>query len=254
MMDEMTTESRFKYPDTYTARYGLGGIAKCIEDETVAVVGVGGSGSYLADVLIKTNVKEVHLFDDDWLLNHNAFRIAGAASVDEVDGSIRKVAWHKQRYAPVREQGIYKHERKVASTIRTAIQDELDGCSMVFVAVDDPVARRNIQRACSDMDLDHIALGIGATAQGEKGDSLGGMVCVEVGFRPPGALESDEIQGIDDDVYGHVQTAELNMLSAALAIVEWKALRGFYRRDSQPSGRRVLYVISSGKIQIEEWR
>ena len=245
-------ESRFKYPDTYTTRYGIGAIAKCIEDDIVAVVGVGGSGSYLTDILVKTNVKEVHLFDDDCLLNHNAFRLAGAASVDEVDGSISKVVWHKGRYAAIREQGICIHEKKVESTIRSAMQSDLQDCSMVFIAVDDPAARRNIQRVCSDIGLDHIALGIGLTIQGEGNDILGGMVCVEVGRQPAGSLESDEVQGLNDDAYGHVQTAELNMLSAALAIIEWKALRGFYRRDSRPAERQVIYVVSSGKIQTCE--
>ncbi len=63
--------SRFKYIDTTTYRYGLKGIEQRIEDEIVAIVGVGGTGSYLMDILAKTNVKELHLFDEDVLKQHN---------------------------------------------------------------------------------------------------------------------------------------------------------------------------------------
>ncbi|MXW03423.1 MAG: hypothetical protein F4X59_15055 [Holophagales bacterium] len=248
----MSAPSRFKYPDTYTTRYGIAGIARCVEKEVVAVVGVGGSGSYLTDLLAKTNVKEVHLFDDDCLLNHNAFRLAGAASVDEIDGSTCKVLWHKQRYAAVREEGIYTYRKKVGPADPSSIRSDLEGCTMVFIAVDKPSARRNIQRTCNEMGIDHIALGIGVTVQGESKSSLGGMVCVEVACVPDGGFESDEAAALDDDAYGHVQTAELNMLSAALAIVEWKALRGFYRRDDPTTGREALYVISSGRIVTAE--
>ena len=43
--------------------------------------GVRAAGSYLVDVLAKTNVRELNLFDDDVMKIHNAFRVAGAARV-----------------------------------------------------------------------------------------------------------------------------------------------------------------------------
>ena len=49
----ITIGSRFKYVDTNTYRYGLKGIEQRIEDEVVAIVGVGGTGSYLMDILAK---------------------------------------------------------------------------------------------------------------------------------------------------------------------------------------------------------
>ena len=57
--------SRFAYIDTSSYRNGTKGIESRIEDEVVAVIGVGGTGSYLLDILAKTNIKELHLFDDD---------------------------------------------------------------------------------------------------------------------------------------------------------------------------------------------
>ena len=46
--------SRFKYLDTNAYRYGIKGIESRIEGEIVAIIGVGGTGSYLMDILAKT--------------------------------------------------------------------------------------------------------------------------------------------------------------------------------------------------------
>ena len=53
----------------------------------------------------------------------------------------------------------------------------------------------------------------------------------------------------EDDVYGsNIQTAELNMLSAALAIVEWKAIRGIYRSERDDGVDTVIYSATTGRI------
>jgi len=49
-------------------------ITRRLELEKVAIIGLGGTGSYILDLVAKTPVKEIHLFDADALLNHNAFR------------------------------------------------------------------------------------------------------------------------------------------------------------------------------------
>ena len=253
MMD--APQSRFKYFDTHITRYGIGAIEEFIQDEIVAVIGVGGSGSYLVDILAKTNVKELHLFDDDLLLQHNAFRLAGAARVEEI-GQVSKVAWHTNRYAAVRESGVFGHEGKIDPESMESI-DELRRCTIAFIAVDDPKDRREIQRACGSLGVDHIALGIGVTVQGEDRDTLGGMVNVEVQWQPEQVAtgRTAEPSGAaavgEPNAYGRIQTAELNMLSAAIAVIEWKALRGFYRRDEVLNEHRILYVLSGGNILID---
>ena len=50
----------------------------------VAIIGLGGTGSYILDMLAKTPVSEIHLFDGDDFLTHNAFRSPGAASLDDL--------------------------------------------------------------------------------------------------------------------------------------------------------------------------
>jgi len=57
----------------------------------VAIVGVGGTGSYILDFLAKTRVREIHLFDGDYFFSHNAFRTPGAATIAELRARPLKV-------------------------------------------------------------------------------------------------------------------------------------------------------------------
>ena len=83
------------------------------------------------------------------------------------------------------------------------------------------------------------------------------MVKIETGFTP-GMLTKDE-QGVPnqegvgrDNVYdSNIQTAELNMLGAALAITEWKAVRGIYRSERDDANDSTMYSVSTGEIVFD---
>ena len=217
----------------------------------MAVIGVGGTGSYLVDILAKTNIKELHLYDDDVMEQHNAFRIAGAARIEELGSGKSKVEWHQERYAEVREEGIYVYVKRIDDeTLK-----DLARCTMVFIAVDCLKSRRNIQSKCNEMGVLHVSVGIGLEIEGENNDQIGGMVKVETQYRPKEV--GIEENGIRDrrgeqanQVYGNVQTAELNMLGAALAITEWKAIRNVYRNERKNGIDSILYSVSTGGILL----
>jgi len=238
------SNTRFKYLNTSTYRYGLKGVERPIEDEVVAVIGVGGTGSYLVDILAKTNIKELHLFDDDVLEQHTAFRLAGAAHIKEVGGSSTKVAWHKKRYAAIRDQGIFDHETKVMGDSR----ELLAAFTTVFIAVDDLQCRRRIQALCNELCIFHISVGLAVEVEGEDNNQLGGMIKVETAFVSSSRREEDAHPShAEPQVYGKVQTAELNMLGAALAIVEWKAKVGIYRSERSRFDS-TLFSATTGRI------
>ena len=240
-------DTRFSYVNTATYRYGLKGVERPIEDEVVAVIGVGGTGSYLVDILAKTNVKELHLFDDDTLEQHNAFRLAGAARIEEIGGAQTKVAWHKSQYSAVREQGLFAH----GTRLHAGSADTLRRFTTVFIAVDDLECRRAIQEACNRLDIFHVSVGLAVEIEGDDNNQLGGMVKVETGYIPkpaPTITASDEAV---PQAYGSVQTAELNMLGAALAITEWKAKRGIYRNE-RSTYDSVLFSSTTGRILHEQ--
>ena len=250
---EIHSSTRFHYTDTSAYRNGTRGIEKKIEDEIVGIIGVGGSGSYLVDVLAKTNIKEIHLFDDDAMETHSAFRVAGGARAEELGVNKAKVDWHEERYCVVRKEGLHIH--------RIRVDDEslelLDGCTTVFITVDDLEVRRRLQRAITTKGIFHLAVGIGLDIEGSHNDQLGGNVKIEINYRDP--HEIDSVNGnysklADDvrhDVYrSNIQTADLNMLGAALAITEWKAKRQIYRSERRSDIDSLIYSSTTGKILV----
>ena len=251
---DLELQSRFKYLDMNVFRSGTRGIEQTISEDIVAVIGVGGSGSYLVDILAKTNIKELHLYDDDVLSYHNAFRVPGAAEASELTGQVKKVHWLMNQYAPVREEGIHAHPKQISGENLT----ELGRCTMVFIAVDHLDVRRAIQAQCSALGIPHIAVGLGVEVEGEANSQLGGMVKVEILHIPRSLSDADRQEYLPqadaDDMYGNIQTAELNMLSAALAIIEWKAMRGFYVNDRSADIDSQVYVIPTGRINTKRKR
>src|SRR5437868_4067332 len=101
-------ESVFHYADNSVARAGLVEFMRRLELEKLAIIGLGGTGSYILDHVAKTPVKEIHLFDDDVLLNHNAFRAPGAPTLDELRKPPLKVDYFSAIYGRM-HRGIRPH-------------------------------------------------------------------------------------------------------------------------------------------------
>ena len=241
----VVVNSRFKYIDTNTYRYGLKGIEKHIEDEVVAIVGVGGTGSYLMDLLAKMNLKELHLFDQDILKQHNAFRMCGAARIEELGGSCSKVDWYRRTYSVMREEGIFAHNEELTGKCR----EVLERFTTVFIAVDDLDVRREMQAVCNELGVYHVSVGIAVEVEGESNDQLGGMVKIETEFQSRYAQRiAVTPEERPKQAYGIAQTAELNMLGAALAVVEWKAKVGIYRSERSQNMDTILVSSSTGRL------
>ena len=80
---ESPDESPYVYEDTNSSRAGLYSMNEKLRKHRIAIIGLGGTGSYLLDLLAKCPVEEIHLYDGDVFLQHNAFRAPGAP-----DGSL----------------------------------------------------------------------------------------------------------------------------------------------------------------------
>ncbi|MDZ7652346.1 MAG: ThiF family adenylyltransferase [Burkholderiaceae bacterium] len=79
-IDSNESESVFLFEDTASSRAGIQPIAQALREYKIAIVGLGGTGAYILDLVAKTHVSEIHLYDADKFRQHNAFRAPGAAS------------------------------------------------------------------------------------------------------------------------------------------------------------------------------
>jgi hypothetical protein len=223
---EPDEETVFNYIDSASARAGIGALSALLFREKVAIVGLGGTGSYVLDLVAKTSVPEIRLFDADDYLTHNAFRAPGAPSLEELRIGPKKVEYFKAIYSKM-HKGIVAHQVSLGA----ANVNLLDGVTFAFLCMDGGEAKRQVVAKLEAIGAAFVDVGMGL--QLDEG-SLGGILRVTAST--PG--KRDHVHqgrvsftgGGADELYAtNIQVADLNALNAALAVIKWKKLRGFYR-------------------------
>ena len=223
---EEDEETIFNYTETASGRVGIGALADGLAAERVAIIGLGGTGSYVLDFVAKTPAQEIRLFDGDEFLQHNAFRTPGAPSIDQLRDAPAKVEYLKAIYSRM-HRGIVAHPVRLdASNLNL-----LDGISFAFVCTDPGDEKRMIIQKLEAIDVAFVDVGMGLEL---TEGSLGGILRVTASTpKKRDHVHQGRISfagGAADDVYSsNIQVADLNALNAVLAVVKWKKLRGFYR-------------------------
>src|SRR5207237_4358755 len=108
-------ESVFNYFDTASSRAGITAVTAKLALGKVGIVGLGGTGSYVLDLVAKTPVREIHLFDGDEFLQHNAFRSPGAPSLEELRRKPLKTEYLRELYGRMHKK-IVSHPTYVDSS------------------------------------------------------------------------------------------------------------------------------------------
>lgn len=222
---EPEEESVFNYLDTASDRVGIGALSARLKQDTIAIIGLGGTGAYVFDAAAKTSAREIRLFDADDFLNHNAFRAPGAPSIEQLREAPKKVDYLAAIYSRMR-RGIVPH----AVALDANNLHLLDGVTFAFICIDAGEAKRLIVEKLEVIGASFIDVGMGLEL---TEDSLGGILRVTAStpeqrdhFR---AKVSFKGGGADDLYATNIQVADLNALNAMLAVIKWKKLRGFYR-------------------------
>ena len=153
----------FKIPNTFEARAALGRFQDRIRGQRIAIIGLGGTGGYVLDLMAKTPVPEIHLLDADEVEWHTFMRAPGAPTTEEIEflrsNPLTKVAYYHSKFASLRE-GIYPHAIRIDSP--SALGEFLSShpVDFVFVCID--------QKKNSDTPRQDVVY----EALSEAGDSL----------------------------------------------------------------------------------
>ncbi|WP_420148595.1 ThiF family adenylyltransferase [Spirosoma sp.] len=237
--------SPFQYLDTNSGRANIYPLNAKLEGQKVAIVGLGGTGAYILDLLAKTPVSEIHLFDGDVLHTHNAFRSPGAASLEELDSEPLKVEYYCTIYSKM-HKGIIAHPQYV--TADNLI--ELDDMNFVFISLDRNQARGLMASHFRSRGTAFIDVGLGVNLVEGR---LTGMIRVTTATENqndhlPKRLPVGE-QG-NNDYDANIQIAELNALNANLAVIKWKKLNGFYHDLEREHNS--LYAINNSELYNDD--
>jgi len=219
------SDEPFHYTDTASSRAEIVEVTKKLSVPKIAILGLGGTGSYVLDLVAKTPVKEIHLYDGDTFYQHNAFRSPGAPSGDDLDAGHPKATYFKNLYSKM-HRGIIDHPAYVDASN----MEELRGMDFVFVCLDKGGPKKLIAEKLEEFNIPFTDVGMGIEL---TENALGGIVRVTTST----AQERDHFRSRvsfedtpgDADYNRNIQIADLNALNAALAVIKWKKLCGFYR-------------------------
>ena len=220
-------ESVFNYIDTASSRADINVVTRKLELGRVGIVGLGGTGSYVLDLVSKTPIREICLYDGDKFLQHNAFRSPGAASLEELKKVPKKVAHFKDQYSKMHRNIVANDRNIVASNV-----DQLQGMDFVFLCLDKGEAKKVIVEKLEELSIPFIDVGMGVQL---VDDMLCGILRITTStaekrehVRKRNRIPFSDNAG-NDEYSRNIQIADLNALNAALAVIKWKKLFGFYK-------------------------
>ena len=216
-----------------------------LRDEKIAIVGVGGTGSFVLDFVAKTWVKEIHLFDGDEFLQHNAFRAPGAFAREELSEATNKAVFHGGKYSRM-HRGVVAHPVKVDDTNIHQLGDY----DTVFICVDGGSVKGKILETCMSRGVLVIDCGMGVKRTRESRLLIGTIrvtTCLQDHHdHVRDCIDLSGADDVDDEYERNAQMAELNALNAALAVIKWKKIRGIYSDFVREL--HCLYAIDGNKL------
>jgi molybdopterin/thiamine biosynthesis adenylyltransferase len=238
----------FKYPDTNSSRAEIEYLNRKFKGLKIAIIGLGGTGSYILDLVSKTPVQEIHIYDRDIFQLHNAFRAPGAIEGKLLDGDeeLKKVDYYYSVYSKM-HNGIVPH----AVNVTDENVEDLCDFDYIFISVDKNKVRSELTKAVLSLKVPFIDAGLGVN---KIEDELIGTLRVTTGTDKKNdhleyRIGADEF---DDNGYGtNIQIADLNCFSAVLAVIKWKKMCGFYQ--DQKHEHNILYFINTNKLMNEDF-
>lgn len=222
---EVPGNSPFEYSDCNSASPEVNVLLEPFLEMKIGIIGVGGTGSYILDYISKTPVREIHLFDGDYYHNKNAFRSPGATHIDSLIKPHRKTDYFAQEYRKM-HNGVVSHPAYIGE----ANLAELSDMSFVFIAIDKSEIKSKIISHLEEQGIDFIDVGMGVHLL--NGSILGHLrTTTSTTEKREHVRDNNRIKLTENNANDYsdlVQIAELNALNAALAVVKWKKLSGFY--------------------------
>lgn len=241
------SHSPFEYLDTATSRAGIHALNEKLRLQRVAIVGVGGTGSYVLDLVAKTPVQEIYLFDGDRYLQHNAFRSPGAASIAELREKPSKVKYLAQKYSKMR-RGIVAIEEGISEANVARLQP----MDFVFLCMDAGpgkglIVRHLVEHRVSFVDVGMGLLEVDGVLRGNLRVTLSTPEQRDHFNKRVSLVEEEEAH---NEYSTNIQVADLNAFNAALAVIKWKKTLGFYADDDREFN--VTYQIAGNELMNDD--
>ena len=254
----LTKPGPFNIPNTFEARSGVGHVQERIRTMGIAIIGLGGTGSYVLDLMVKTPVRDIHLLDDDEMEWHNFMRSPGAPTCWELEmqqkARIPKVDYYRGKYALLRN-GVHAHKVRVDDPGKFAEFVSAHSVDFAFVCIDqdrksDSPRQDIVYASLNEASVPFIDSGVSITLSGRQVVAGAVTTTAYAGGsnawkeRIPNAKVEGELPG-----YRNVQLPEVNALAASLAVMEWRRRTEQYLTDSAEELSMHKFRIENGCVR-----
>lgn len=245
VVKESNENAVFQYLDTNSSRANIYQFQPKFKGQKVGIIGLGGTGSYILDLIAKTPVDEIRLFDGDAYLQHNSFRSPGATPIEILGKKLMKVDYftsiYSQMHNGIRPYAVYLMEDNL---------DLLNGLTSVFICIDRNNTKGIILTHLKQQGITFLDTGLGVNI---AEDNLVGTVRLTIGT--PSKLDHLPIrigtEEIEENEYStNIQIADLNALNASLGVIKWKKLIGYYQDLKEE--HHSTYSINTGQLLNED--
>jgi ThiF family len=230
-----------RFPDTLSSRYHMNDVSHLLKEKKVALVGLGGTGSYILDFIARTHLQQIALFDDDKVQVHTIFRMPGFISRAIGKTKVEALA---QQYGNWHAGIVAVPERVAEGNI-----NRLKEFDFVFVSVDDGPSRKYIIDWLSSNAIPFVDCGMGLN---RSLVGLNGVVRITGVDRPAfehtvGTPYLPAANPEHGEYRRQAQTGELNALNAVLAVIRFKQhFKLFDRLDDA-----VSYIFETASFELE---
>jgi hypothetical protein len=240
---ENPEDNIFNYPDTNSARAGIDALNVKFQNQRIAIIGLGGTGSYILDLVAKTPVREIHIYDGDAFQVHNAFRAPGAVEAGKFNAEDRlmKTDYYNEIYSKM-HKGLISHPIYLTADNIDTVQN----VDFAFICVDSNMVRQLLINHFLRSHIPFIDVGLGIHL---LDDSLIGTLRVTTANNKSSGHLTNRIGGEEHDLNEYaqnIQIADLNCLNGALAVIKWKKILGFYQDLKHE--QNTLYLLNTGKL------
>ena len=230
----------FHIPNTFEARAAIAPVQDRIRGQRIAIIGLGGTGAYLLDLIAKTPVSEIHLLDSDCVDWHTLKRAPGAPTAEDIElvrmGSLLKVDYYHSKYAALRD-GIHPHPVRVDSPSVFAEFLSDHPVDYAFVCIDqltdgDSPRQDAVYRAVTEGGVPFIDSGVSITLEDCAVRGAVTTSAYDAGSDAwKDAIPNARLDGSAPG-YRNVQLPEVNAAAATFAVMEWRRRTRQYVSES----------------------
>ena len=222
---KVSGESQLQQRETGLARIGLSDLEAVYGTQRVAIIGAGGTGGYIMDLVAKCPVKSIQIYDDDVIEHHTGLRWPGSHPPSERDLGTSKSEYLARRYSEW-----HKHITGYAMRVNREKAGQIETqADVVFIAIDDGESRGEI---VAGIDQRKTVIDCGVDISRNSAGLVGTSRVTRMGH------ETESVEAVrrrlpvakheNEEYERNQQLAEMNALNACFAVLAWKESIGIY--------------------------